>query len=207
MRCHLSCLLRDYFNPRTLPYNLQHSSIDILIMSQGSITMIISSATVGPNKSSKIASWLGKRWQQASSVFSTGGQHTSHTSHPHIQINSLPPRQQINSLLLNTLPLEIQRQIYYYVVSSYGNTQHILLSDDHHGQLTHMRCVLPTSHSYFQDHLVRITGVCIPDGAHNNEYRKSAQNGWEILPLLLSCRKMYVSVLFSVLQDKRRVLY
>lgn len=102
-------------------------------------------------------------------------------SHPPNTIR-YPPQAQIHSQLLSTLPLEIRRQIYAHVLHSYGTVQHILLSNN---KLAHMRCASPNSHVYFQTQSARNFVCVLYDTAH----RKNVQNGWEIVPLLLSCRQ------------------
>lgn len=96
-------------------------------------------------------------------------------------ISSLEPKPQLESRFLNALPLEIRHQIYGHVVDSFGSVQHILLVS---GRLTHMRCDSTT----FQQYSSR-TSLCM---THDPTYRQGVQNGWEIMPLLRSCRQMCV---------------
>ncbi|PMD61274.1 uncharacterized protein K444DRAFT_366556 [Hyaloscypha bicolor E] len=131
------------------------------------------SATAARNYPLKLKSWFTNLCSRASAS----------PSHPHSLTPSRhPPHAQTHSQLLSTLPLEIQRQIYAHILHSYGSVQHILLSNN---KLTHMRCASPTSHIYFQTQSAR-NGVCMP---YDTAYRKSVQNGREIVPLLLSCRQ------------------
>lgn len=99
---------------------------------------------------------------------------------------SHPPHHQIQSHLFNKFPLETRRMIYDEVLDSYGTLQHILLSNNDHSKFTHMRCASPASHAHFQTWNL-MDGVC---NLFDVAYRKKIQNGWEIMPLLLSCRQM-----------------
>ncbi|KAE9364139.1 hypothetical protein N431DRAFT_549790 [Stipitochalara longipes BDJ] len=117
------------------------------------------SATAARNHSSNLKSWFTNLRSRASASTS-----------------------QIHSHFLSTLPLEIRCQIYAHVLHSYGAVQHILLVNS---KLTHMRCLSPTSHIYFQTQSAR-DSVCDP---YDTAYRNSVQNGWEIVPLLLSCKQ------------------
>ncbi|TVY32103.1 hypothetical protein LOCC1_G008827 [Lachnellula occidentalis] len=131
-----------------------------------------------PSKFNK--SWFTNLFARASSA-----------SHPPIPSRHLPQGQahaQMQSQLFSALPLEIRRQIYEHVLCSYGTVQHIFLSN---GKLTHMRCATPSSHSLFQSISAK-NDVC---NTYDPVYCKSVQNGWEIVPLLLSCRQIYLEII------------
>ncbi|KAH8753445.1 hypothetical protein F5882DRAFT_445043 [Hyaloscypha sp. PMI_1271] len=75
-----------------------------------------------------------------------------------------------------------------FSIHSYGTVQHIRLSNN---KLTHMRCASPTSPIYFQTQSAR-NDACVP---YDTAYRKSVQNGREIVSLLLSCRQTYLEII------------
>ncbi|KAK0104964.1 hypothetical protein ONS95_005225 [Cadophora gregata] len=98
---------------------------------------------------------------------------------------SSEPISQLRCGFLSVLPLEIRRQIYIEIVELFGTCQHVFLLNNN---LTHMRCVSPESHIPFQKFGI-ILALC-PRG--NEAYRRKVRNGWEIIPLLLSCRQIYL---------------
>ncbi|PVH78745.1 hypothetical protein DL98DRAFT_516550 [Cadophora sp. DSE1049] len=108
---------------------------------------------------------------------------------------SSDPLFQNDSLLLGTLPLEVRRQIYAEVLDSYGTVQRITLT---HGKLTHMSCFNPESHEYFQDRVLHFEDrrygmrVC---NSYKEADRERSRDGSEIMPLLLSCRRIYSEVI------------
>lgn len=122
------------------------------------------------NHFSKLKSWFKNIASRASK------------SHPPPTSRPLPGTQ-TTFQLLTSFPPEIRRQIYVHVLNSFGTVQHVFLSDS---KLTHMHCASPISHELFQSWNVRYSMCETSDIA----YRRSVQNGWEIIPLLLSCKQM-----------------
>lgn len=110
--------------------------------------------------------------------------------HLRAQLFSSEPLVQNMSHLLSALPLEVHLQIYAEVLDFYGTVQHITLTD---GKLTHMRCYDPQSHKCFQDRELYFNDRSFGKGICNlfvAAHRARARDGWEIMPLLLSCRRM-----------------
>ncbi|CAG8949102.1 hypothetical protein HYFRA_00002231 [Hymenoscyphus fraxineus] len=119
---------------------------------------------------------------------------TSHPPASRQDISRTQPDTQDHSLFISTLPLEIRLEIYSYVLKGYGNVQHIFLSE---AKLVHMPCALPHTHTYFQNMLTRNDCAC---DHYDATHSKTVQNGWEVIPLMLSCRKVYlefIEVLYS----------
>lgn len=119
---------------------------------------------------------------------------TKHTSKLKSWLTTLlrPPRSphaQAQSILFSALPIKIRCQIYGQLVELFGTVQHIGLLSNH--RLAHMRCTVPSSHIYFQDYHLRYSNICVPYGVtYHDHYRKNTRNGWEIVPLLLTCKYM-----------------
>jgi hypothetical protein len=120
--------------------------------------------------------------------------HISHATlraiHPFGPRTIRPPLQaQVHSQHLSSLPLEIRHQIYAHVLHSYGTVQH--LSSDSSGRnskIKHVRC--PTSFENTRT-LHQLRGKeCFCDHQREIADNRSVQDGWQVVPLLLSCRQV-----------------
>ncbi|CAG8949104.1 hypothetical protein HYFRA_00002233 [Hymenoscyphus fraxineus] len=105
-----------------------------------------------------------------------------------LEISNVPPDPQEQSQFLGTLPLELRREIYGHVVNGYGTVQHIFLSQN---LLRQVRCAEPNSPYYHND---EHDGENWPCEVQDNSERNKKHSGWEIAPLLLTCRKAYLEL-------------